>query len=175
MTWPLTVMVDFIPRLIQQIWSTVFQSILKTVKDVNATFVSPGVAVNQLNRLTHNDELYFALFKPAEGTLWPGNVKKYKLDGSDILDKNGNNAVDSLTGFFSDNSHSYWSVLADGNDVRDGGTASQMGLPRNVYAFSGTGTIITNANLVHENNANFTVSDLALGQCQMPLQCVTLY
>jgi type IV pilus assembly protein PilY1 len=141
---------------------TVFQSILKTVKDVNATFVSPGVAVNQLNRLTHNDELYFALFKPAEGSLWPGNVKKYKLDGSDILDKNGNNAVDSLTGFFSDNSHSYWSVLADGNDVRDGGTASQMGLPRNVYAFSGNGTIITTANLVHENNTNFTLNDLGI-------------
>lgn len=140
----------------------VFQSILKTVKDVNATFVSPGVAVNQLNRLTHNDELYFALFKPAEGTLWPGNVKKYKLDGADILDKNGNNAVDSLTGFFSDNSHSYWSVLADGNDVRDGGTASQMGLPRNVYAFSGPGTIITSGNLVHESNDNFTTDDLAI-------------
>ncbi|WP_340680659.1 PilC/PilY family type IV pilus protein [Paraglaciecola sp.] len=141
---------------------TVFQSILKTVKDVNATFVSPGVAVNQLNRLTHNDELYFALFKPAEGTLWPGNVKKYKLDGADILDKNGLNAVDSLTGFFSDNSHSYWSVLADGNDVRDGGTASQMGLPRNVYAFSGNGSILVPGNLVHETNNNFTVNDLGI-------------
>ena len=141
---------------------TVFQSILKTVKDVNATFVSPGVAVNQLNRLTHNDELYFALFKPAEGTLWPGNLKKYKLDGSTILDKNGVNAVDSLTGFFSDNSHSFWSVLADGNDVRDGGTASQMGLPRNVYAFSGPGTIMTSGNLLHENNSNFTENDLAI-------------
>lgn len=141
---------------------TVFQSILKTVKDVNATFVSPGVAVNQLNRLTHNDELYFALFKPAEGTLWPGNLKKYKLDGSDILDKNGVNAVDSLTGFFSDNSHSYWSVLADGNDVREGGTANQMGLPRSAYAFSGTGAIITTANLIHENNTNFSETDLAI-------------
>jgi type IV pilus assembly protein PilY1 len=141
---------------------TVFQSILKTVKDVNATFVSPGVAVNQLNRLTHNDELYFALFKPAEGTLWPGNLKKYKLDGAVILDKNGLNAVDSLTGFFSDNSHSYWSVLADGNDVRNGGTASQMGLPRNVYAFSGPGTILTSGNLLHENNTNFTTNDLGI-------------
>lgn len=142
---------------------SVFQSILKTVKDVNATFVSPGVAVNQLNRLTHNDELYFALFKPAEGTIWPGNLKKYKLDGANILDKNGNNAVDSLTGFFSDNSHSYWSVLADGNDVRDGGTASQMDLPRNAYAFSGVGPIITTGNLIHENNASFKETDLAIG------------
>ncbi|MFT7412392.1 MAG: type IV pilus assembly protein PilY1 [Paraglaciecola sp.] len=146
----------------------VFQSILRTVKDVNATFVSPGVAVNQLNRLTHNDELYFALFKPAEGTLWPGNVKRYRLDGSDILDKNGLNAVDSVTGFFNDSAHSYWSLLADGNDVREGGTAEKMGLPRNVYAFDGVGTIIKTDNLLHEDNASLTITDLAVGALADP-------
>jgi type IV pilus assembly protein PilY1 len=146
----------------------VFQSILKTVKDVNATFVSPGVAVNQLNRLTHNDELYFALFKPAEGTIWPGNVKRYRLDGSDILDKNGLNAVDSVTGFFNDSAHSYWSLLADGNDVREGGTAGKMGLPRDVYTFDGAGTIINTDNLLHEDNASLTIADLAVGALADP-------
>ena len=146
----------------------VFQSILKTVKDVNATFVSPGVAVNQLNRLTHNDELYFALFKPAEGTIWPGNVKRYRLDGADILDKNGLNAVDSVTGFFNDSAHSYWSLLADGNDVREGGTAEKMGLPRAAYTFSGAGTIIKTDNLLHEDNASLTITDLAVGALADP-------
>jgi type IV pilus assembly protein PilY1 len=146
----------------------VFQSILKTVKDVNATFVSPGVAVNQLNRLTHNDELYFALFKPAEGTIWPGNVKRYRLDGSDILDKNGLNAVDSVTGFFNDSAHSYWSLLADGNDVREGGTAGQMGLPRAAYTFDDVGTIIKTDNLLHEDNASLTITDLAVGALADP-------
>ncbi|WP_299074109.1 PilC/PilY family type IV pilus protein [uncultured Paraglaciecola sp.] len=146
----------------------VFQSILKTVKDVNATFVSPGVAVNQLNRLTHNDELYFALFKPAEGAIWPGNVKRYRLDGSDIMDKNGLNAVDSVTGFFNDSAHSFWSLLADGNDVREGGTAGKMGLPRSAYAFDGVGTIIKTANLLHENNTSLTVADLAVGATANP-------
>jgi type IV pilus assembly protein PilY1 len=147
----------------------VFQSILKTVKDVNATFVSPGVAVNQLNRLTHNDELYFALFKPAEGTIWPGNVKRYRLDGSDILDKNGLSAVDSVTGFFNDSAHSYWSLLADGNDVREGGTAGKMGLPRMAYAFDGAGTIIKTDNLLHEDNASLTITDLAVGALADPV------
>lgn len=96
-----------------------FNTILRSVKDINATFVSPGVAVNQLNRLTHRDELYFALFKPSEGAIWPGNLKRYRLDGDEVLDKNGLDAVDSVTGFFAENSHSYWSVLADGNDVRE--------------------------------------------------------
>ncbi|MEP4101781.1 PilC/PilY family type IV pilus protein [Paraglaciecola sp.] len=147
---------------------TVFQSILKTVKDVNATFVSPGVAVNQLNRLTHNDELYFALFKPAEGSLWPGNVKRYRLDGSDILDKNGLNAVDSVTGFFNDSAHSYWSLLEDGNDVREGGTAAQMDLPRNVYTFEDTGTIVKTTNVLDEDNSDITIDDLAVATTADP-------
>jgi type IV pilus assembly protein PilY1 len=146
----------------------VFQAILKTVKDVNATFVSPGVAVNQLNRLTHNDELYFALFKPAEGAIWPGNVKRYRLDGSDILDKNGLKAVDSVTGFFTDGAHSYWSLLADGNDVREGGTASKMDLPREAYVFNGAGTIISSGNILHEDNSSLTIENLAVGDLSNP-------
>ncbi len=139
-----------------------FSSILKTVKDVNATFVSPGVAVNQLNRLTHNNELYFALFKPSEGTIWPGNLKKYKIDGETILDKNGLKAVDEGTGFFSENSHSYWSVLQDGNDVREGGAASRVSLSRNLYTFADVGTINTESNRLHESNTSITTSDLAI-------------
>ena len=141
---------------------TAFQSILKSVKDVNATFVSPGVAVNQLNRLTHKDELYFALFKPAEGTQWPGNLKKYKINGDEILDKNGVNAVDSNTGFFQDNAHSYWSTLEDGNDVRLGGAVSRLDLVRNIYWFEGNGSIITTANQIHESNSNITTEALGL-------------
>ncbi|GAB3034380.1 hypothetical protein GCM10027098_35320 [Bowmanella dokdonensis] len=145
-----------------------FQSILKTVKDVNATFVSPGVAVNQLNRLTHKDELYFALFKPAEGTIWPGNLKKYKINGDVILDKNGQDAVDDGTGFFHDNSHSYWSTLADGNDVRDGGAASQLDLVRNIYYFNGPGSIIASANSLHEDNDNILAGDLGIAAVADP-------
>lgn len=140
-----------------------FETILRQVKDVNATFVSPGVAVNQLNRLSHRDELYFALFKPAEGTLWPGNLKKYRIEGDKILDKNGLSAVDSSTGFFSENSHSYWSTLADGNDVREGGAASKLDLVRNIYFFNDSpGNIFTSGSVLNENNNNISEADLAV-------------
>ena len=139
-----------------------FQQILRSVKDVNATFVSPGVAVNQLNRLTHKDELYFALFKPSEGALWPGNLKKYKINGNDVLDKNGAPAVDTSTGFFSEYSHSYWSVLADGNDVREGGAASKVSLSRNVFTFDEVGSILQSDNRLHEDNSLIDTNDLAL-------------
>ncbi|MDO6838076.1 PilC/PilY family type IV pilus protein [Paraglaciecola chathamensis] len=137
-----------------------FQSILKTVKDVNATFVSPGVAVNQLNRLTHKDELYFALFKPSEGSNWPGNLKKYKIDGDTILDKNGLPAVDDGNGFFSEQAHSYWSVLTDGNDVRQGGAASKLSLARNLFTFSAPGPLVNSDNRLHESNTSLTEQQL---------------
>lgn len=139
-----------------------FQSILKTVKDVNATFVSPGVAVNQLNRLTHKDELYFALFKPSEGSNWPGNLKKYKIDGDTILDRNGLSAIDDGNGFFSEQAHSYWSVLTDGNDVRQGGSASKMSLSRNMFTFTAPGAIANTDNRVHESNSNITEQALGI-------------
>ncbi len=147
---------------------TAFESILRSVKDVNATFVSPGVAVNQLNRLTHRDELYFALFKPSEGTDWPGNLKKYKITGNTIVDKNGVAAVDDGTGYFKETSHSYWSVLADGADVRAGGAAHQLGTTRNVYTFSGTGNIATTSNRLAESNSGITVADLGIADQPNP-------
>ncbi|WP_268409152.1 PilC/PilY family type IV pilus protein [Alteromonas sp. a30] len=141
---------------------TAFQTILRNVKDVNATFVSPGVAVNQLNRLTHKDELYFALFKPAEGTRWPGNLKKYRLDSDVIRDRNGVLAVNNNTGFFDENAHSYWSTLADGNDVRQGGAASNLDLVRDVYFFNAPGNIAISSNRLSENNITITTTDLAI-------------
>jgi type IV pilus assembly protein PilY1 len=146
-----------------------FQSILRNVKDVNATFVSPGVAVNQLNRLTHRDELYFALFKPSEGTNWPGNLKKYRISGDKVLDKNGVNAVDSGSGFFSENSHSYWSTIQDGNDVRAGGAASRLDLVRKVYFFDTTGSVIIPTNQISESNSEITSADLALDPVSDPV------
>lgn len=139
-----------------------FNTILRSVKDINATFVSPGVAVNQLNRLTHRDELYFALFKPSEGAIWPGNLKRYRLSGDTVLDKNSLNAVDSVTGFFSENSHSFWSTLTDGSEVSEGGAASKLGANRNLYVFDGVGSIVRTANALHEDNGNITTSDLAI-------------
>ncbi|MDN4503876.1 PilC/PilY family type IV pilus protein [Alteromonadaceae bacterium BrNp21-10] len=141
---------------------TAFEDILKSVKDVNATFVSPGVAVNQLNRLTHRDELYFALFKPAEGTAWPGNLKKYKINGNQIMDQNNFAAVDDGTGFFKDTAQSYWSSMPDGSDVREGGAASQLDLSRAIYTFGGTGSIVTSSNSLHESNTAITTTNLGV-------------
>ena len=146
--------------------TNVFQSIFRAVKDVNTTFTAPGVSINQQNRLTHNDELYFALFKPTQRANWPGNVKKYRLDGTKIVDANNVDAVDSNTGFFAANATSLWSSssVEDGNDVLLGGVAHRMSADRNVYLIDDNPdpeNVI--AQKLHEDNNSITVADLNLG------------
>ncbi|MCK4708309.1 MAG: PQQ-binding-like beta-propeller repeat protein, partial [Gammaproteobacteria bacterium] len=101
---------------------------------------------------THLDDLYFTLFKPhATDNAWKGNLKKYKLKFSTdastgvvtpfIADKDGNAAVDPNTGYFSDQSWSYWSAEMDKKAVNKGGAASMMNNVtdgRKVYTITGT-------------------------------------
>jgi type IV pilus assembly protein PilY1 len=128
----------------------VFNQILAEILAVNSTFSSPAVSVNAYNRATNLDDLYFSLFKPANGEHWDGNLKKYKLGTTvdvngdkvpEIKDALGNPAVDDNTGFFTDTSVSFWTPAADAPDGAEtaiGGVASKLSLPRNVYTFTGT-------------------------------------
>jgi type IV pilus assembly protein PilY1 len=128
----------------------VFNQILAEILAVNSTFSSPAVSVNSYNRATNLDDLYFSLFKPANGAHWNGNLKKFKLgtvtDASgnripEIQDTQGLPAVDPNTGFFTDEAISYWTPAADapdGGETAVGGAASKLSLSRNAYTFTGT-------------------------------------
>ncbi len=169
----------------------VFDKILGEILAVSSTFSSPAVSVNAYNRATNLDDLYFTLFKPANGPHWNGNLKKFKLAFDTttgdpfIADKNGVDAVDPTTGFFKDTSVSYWTAAADAPDGADpaiGGAASRLTLPspdgtppRNVYTFTGTysnnngvmspsgvtGDLTSSTNLLSQSNTNIT--DTMLG------------
>ena len=128
----------------------VFNQILAEILAVNSTFSSPAVSVNSYNRATNLDDLYFSLFKPANGAHWNGNLKKFKLgsyiDGNgnkvpEIQDALGLPAVDPATGFFTDKAVSYWTRPADapdGGETAIGGAAGQLTLSRNAYTYTGT-------------------------------------
>ena len=131
----------------------VFQEILRTTLNIDTTFVSPGVTVNSFNRLTHRSEIYFSLFQPQETPHWPGNLKRYKItsDG-DILDKNGDDAIDDQTGYFKDTAVSFWNTVQDGNDTAEGGAARKLPAyaTRNLYThYSGS----SSNSLTHADNA----------------------
>lgn len=110
----------------------IFRTIIDEVRDIETSFVSPGTTVNQFNRLTHRDDIYFSLFKPNKNPHWSGNLKKYKVglidDKIRVLDASTppQMAVDEASGFFSEDSRSYWSTVTDGNFVEQGGAASVL-------------------------------------------------
>jgi len=107
--------------------------VVDSILDTNTTFVSAGVTVNQYNRLTHNDQLYFSLFSPSSETVWPGNLKRYRLLNGELVDVNANPAV-NLSGEFDEISQSWWSIGVDGNQVELGGAAGQMTNNRRVFS-----------------------------------------
>ena len=99
----------------------VLSKLINDLTTTDAAMAAPGVAVNQLNRFRHLDQLYYALFRPSFDTRWQGNLKRYRLDFAtqQIVDENNNPAVDPTTGFFKEDSNSWWGEF-DGVDLNDG-------------------------------------------------------
>jgi type IV pilus assembly protein PilY1 len=134
-------------------------------------FTAPAVSVNAFNRLNHLNQVYFALFQPTDGSVWPGNVKRYKIDPSsgELVDANDTTAIDPGTGQFKDTARSIWTEAGtqDGNDVKIGGAIDEQTLPRDAYTYFGSGddvalTITSNsdATALHEDNTGITADML---------------
>ncbi|MCR4508556.1 PilC/PilY family type IV pilus protein [Pseudomonas sp. 32.2.56] len=158
------------------------KSIVVDILAENTSFTTPTVSVSAYSNFGYRNDLYYALFRPAEGARWVGNVKKYKAvtdtTTGDLIvtDVNGRNAVDSSTGFFKDTAQSFWSPSADGRNAESGGAASKLTNPsmRKMFTYTGTtplagpgatGTI----NLTLSSNALNTsnVSKALLGDASM--------
>ena len=168
-----------------------FNSIIEGALAINTSFASPAVTVNQFNRLSHRDDLYFAVFKPADTPLWDGNLKRYKLGSIDnetaILDYYNKNAINEDTGYFDETARSLWTHLdsngnasqsADGAVVTEGGVASRIGAGgidnRNVYTVIdreseiGSGSVAARITLsdgnhdLHEDNSAITSAKLGI-------------
>lgn len=145
------------------------KSIVTDILAENTTFTTPTVSVSAYSNFGYRNDLYYALFRPAKGARWVGNVKKYKattsVDGDLIVtDSRGENAIDSSTGFFSDSARSYWSPSVDGKNAEAGGAASKLSSPatRVIYTYTGANldpstTTPTPVNLA-SGSANFLVT-----------------
>jgi type IV pilus assembly protein PilY1 len=145
-----------------------FESIIKEILKTDTSFVSPGATVNQFNRLTHRNELYFSLFKPDDDPKWLGNLKRYELSGNPpvITDKNGAPAIDETTGFFETTATSFWSSNADGNQVALGGAAANLpsATTRKVYTYYSTSTSKVLSNSVNSFvGSNTAITKTMLG------------
>jgi len=144
-------------------FTTAFSDILAT----SATYVAPGIAVNTFDRLSHLDALYFALFQPAKGSRWPGNLKRYKLairknpttgrNEAIIVGADGQPAVDPDSGFFKDSAESWWSNIQDGGAVTSGGASSQHVDPNSSHKVYSN--LVSNKGLTDSSNAIATVNN----------------
>ncbi|MEH6814286.1 MAG: hypothetical protein V7677_17255, partial [Motiliproteus sp.] len=148
--------------------TSVFDTIIKTIKAVNTTFVEPSVTINQFNRFAHRDDVYFALFKPQETAKWYGNVKKYQLKGATATLYDNHTpqrvAIDPSTGFFAIDSQSFWSADEDGNIVENGGAAGNIPSTRNLFTnVSSSAVLSVSDNALADSNALITKSLLNIG------------
>jgi type IV pilus assembly protein PilY1 len=142
-----------------------FRTIVASTTTESTSFAAPSVSVSAFNKLFHNNEVYFALFKPARTQSWVGNIKKYKVcDGSttsactsgDITDATGASAVKDK--YISDTSTSFWSGTQDGNKVTLGGAGGKI----TDYSTRKLYTHIGNANVGINNNIDFIQEPLTV-------------
>lgn len=108
--------------------ASALNEIMVIAKSQDGMFTAPAVSASSSNRLTHNDAVYMAMFKPVANMQWPGNLKKYRL-GSDGLLYGQNSTVpviDTSTGMFRDGAYDLWNKEGgpDGNKAPAGGAAS---------------------------------------------------
>ncbi|MEO3864789.1 pilus assembly protein [Rheinheimera fenheensis] len=106
---------------------TALQETFSKILEENTSFTAPSVASNNFDRTRSLDSVYYAMFLPQPGTRWFGNLKKLRLKGDTLVDKNDAAALDAK-GSFKETAFTFWndSGTADGNSVRDGGAAGQL-------------------------------------------------
>jgi type IV pilus assembly protein PilY1 len=120
--------------------ASAFLKVFDLIDEDSRTLSAPGVAVNQLNRFEHLDQLYYAVIQPASSSFWEGNLKRYRLSGDNVTDVSGNDAIDDETGYFKETARSWWSDEADGPDATQGGArqANGEGFLRTLYYNEGS-------------------------------------
>lgn len=141
-----------------------FNDILNLIAEDSQTITSPGVSVNQNNRLEHLDQLYYAMFKPESTSVWPGNLKRYRLDDGSVVDANGNSALDTETGYVRDSAKSFWTDgEPDGPDIRKGGARAELANRKLIIGNSnGNGSYTLDAEKLEElDEADFGIPDNA--------------
>jgi type IV pilus assembly protein PilY1 len=136
--------------------------IANIVLETDTAFVAPVVPVSPDNRTYSGSRVYLGFFKPiSKNAFWHGNLKKFGIDSTGaVVDKNGA-AATNADGSFKAGAISYWTTIADGGSVENGGTGEVLAKrnlttsPRALYTYNDTAA---DANLTATANA-FTTSN----------------
>ena len=141
--------------------------IVTNIFDRDISFTAPAVAVNAFNRTQHLNDLYVSVFRATDQFHWPGNMKKYTIADSEVVDANSNPAIDPATGYFADGSKNFWNpnAIADGPNVSVGGAANLLPNPasRKLFTNNGAADLTAASNAISSANAgNYILADFGL-------------
>ena len=160
--------------------ATSIKAIAKYIADlmkVSVSYVAPVVPISQMEKTSAGNRMYLGMFKPADKSFWKGNIKKFgiatedngQIKIGDILDANGNPAMDPDLNVINPNSISYWSTYTDSVEVEKGGAGAVFlnrdfaTNPRKIYTYLGTNVNLTNSsNAFTLGNASITPQKLGL-------------
>ncbi len=139
-----------------------FAKALEGIAGKARSFASPSYSVDTSTLLTHGDSVYIPVFDRS-GTLWPGNLKKFKLVNGVLTDKNNVAAVNA-SGELLKTAKDLWATTDSDDLIRSGGAANMIPDPdsRTIYTDNGqTGT------LANRQTLNDSVSKTLLGNAGM--------
>ena len=143
----------------------------------SVSYVAPVVPISQMEKTSAGNRMYLGMFKPADKSFWKGNIKKFgiatenngQIKIGDILDANGNPAMDPDLNVINPNSISYWSTYTDSVEVEKGGAGALLlnrdfsANPRKIYTYLGTSVNLTDSsNAFKLSNAAITPQKLGL-------------
>ncbi|PVZ70444.1 pilus assembly protein [Pelagibaculum spongiae] len=128
------------------------------IDDSNVAF---NVQVNAYNQLTTDDNIYFALFQPALGSRWQGNIKKYQYKNNNIVGQNNALAV-GINGY-NVSAKDFWASGSASSSTLSGGATSNFTKDRKVFVDLDPSQPLNHAsNSIKADNKNLTADLLGV-------------
>ncbi|MEE9352239.1 MAG: hypothetical protein V3U78_08260, partial [Thiotrichaceae bacterium] len=150
----------------------VFQDLLTNINEQSVlSLAGSGISVDASTQIAHNNDVFIPVMKKVDGQpTWSGNLKKFTLSTTGIVDINDNTAVNN-NGTLKNEALDLWSTGANVDPVLSGGAANLLNpVNRKLYTdISGTnnttgdkGTWGTPLNELKTSNAAITKAMLSV-------------
>ncbi len=120
------------------------KSFLVEIEAQNEVFTATSVPINRANKAYAGNFVYYGLFQPTNDGNWFGNLKKYAITDSGIIQDAEGDPIES-EGTVVETARSFWSTSADGIGVTSGGAGALLKdrNDRKLYTYTGTARDLT--------------------------------
>jgi len=127
-----------------------FKSAISDVVGRARSFSSPSYSIDTSTLLTNGPYVYIPVFDRS-ATLWPGNLKKYKLVDGVLTDADNKPALDD-SGALLDTAKDLWATNASVDSIRSGGVANKINpSTRNILSDDGTDLIALSTSIPNDD------------------------